>query len=264
VEELRTGIIGETRRKWLVSCKHKAHSGASVNPTDEPDIHDRVKTHECDGFLAVYSSVPSSGLAAKLNATKLPFEVQVYDHERIEKHLLQTPLGVRLAKRFFPKSIGRWEGNQSSPARIFTQPPELLCKYCGKSLLWPKPHGIYVEWTKLDDDGGANVGRIEHLYWCCKGACDQGLKLRHRRKGIVDGWEDIPDMIIPTVFIRWVIVMLNEMDGGVAYSQEAFANAKKLLMNLFPLVARHLTDDEKEEVKGLMQIPQSLGGLGYD
>src|SRR5207248_3034358 len=30
VEEVRTGIAGETRVKWLVSCKHKAHSGASV------------------------------------------------------------------------------------------------------------------------------------------------------------------------------------------------------------------------------------------
>jgi len=35
VEEIRTGIAGETRLKWLVSCKHKAHSGASVTPEDE-------------------------------------------------------------------------------------------------------------------------------------------------------------------------------------------------------------------------------------
>lgn len=31
-EEKRTGVGGETIIRWLVSCKHKAHSGNSVNP----------------------------------------------------------------------------------------------------------------------------------------------------------------------------------------------------------------------------------------
>ena len=44
VEELRTGVGGETRVKWLVSCKHKAHSGSSVTLEDERDIHDRSNT----------------------------------------------------------------------------------------------------------------------------------------------------------------------------------------------------------------------------
>lgn len=32
VEEIRAGVVGETRVRWLVSCKHKAHSGGSVTP----------------------------------------------------------------------------------------------------------------------------------------------------------------------------------------------------------------------------------------
>src|SRR5690242_19978493 len=32
VVEKRSGVGGETRVRWLVSCKHKAHSGASVKP----------------------------------------------------------------------------------------------------------------------------------------------------------------------------------------------------------------------------------------
>src|SRR6516164_7385903 len=79
VEEIRTGIAGETRLKWLVSCKHNAHSGASVTAEDEADILDRVHTHGCQGFLCFYSTVPSSGLAAKLNSGGLPFELQIYD-----------------------------------------------------------------------------------------------------------------------------------------------------------------------------------------
>jgi hypothetical protein len=104
VEEVRTGVVGETRVKWLVSCKHHAHSGTSVGVQDEQDIHDRVRTHDCSGFLAFYSTVPSSGLAAKLNAPGLPFGVEIFDQERIEKQLL-TPSGLTLAQRFFPSSF---------------------------------------------------------------------------------------------------------------------------------------------------------------
>lgn len=107
VEEVRAGIAGETRLRWLVSCKHNAHTGASVTPEDERDIHDRVATHNCNGFLAFYSTIPSSGLAAKLNAAN-PFEVQVYNAELIERELLKSSAGLQLARRFFPKSFAAW------------------------------------------------------------------------------------------------------------------------------------------------------------
>src|SRR5205823_3247505 len=139
VEEVRTGVAGETRVRWLVSCKHKAHSGGSVTPEDEQDIHDRVRTHKCAGFLAFYSTVPSSGLAAKLNASDLSFEVQIFDHEKIEKHLL-TPSGIALAKRFFPASLAAWQKEHPGVAKIFDDEPVLSCWYCKKSLLHPKPH----------------------------------------------------------------------------------------------------------------------------
>lgn len=266
VEEIRTGIAGETRLKWLVSCKHKAHSGASVTPEDEADIHDRVRTHGCQGFLAFYSTIPSSGLATKLNAQGLPFEVQIYDPEKIEKHLLSTPTGVQLAQRFFPKSIARWKAEHPSPAKIFAEKPELSCVYCGKSLLTPEPRGIVVVWTTLHRNSERNRTHTEHVYWCCKAACDKALQRQYWRKGLVDGWEDIPDLIIPLVYIRWVMAMLNELHGGMTYSKEALANSKhlllNLLLNLFPLVSRHMTDDDKERVRQLRMIPSYLGGLG--
>jgi len=264
VEEIRTGIAGETRLSWLVSCKHKAHSGASVTPEDEADIHDRVRTHGCEGFLAFYSTIPSSGLATKLNASGLPFKVQIYDSEKIEKHLLSTPTAIQLAQRFFPKSIVRWKAEHPSPARIFTEEPELSCVHCGKSLLALEPRGIVVVWTTLRSDREPNKPHTEHVYWCCKGTCDKVLQRQYWGKGLIDGWEDIPDLIIPIVFIRWVMVMLNELHGGMTYSKEALANSKQLLLNLFPLVSRHMTDDEKERVKELTMIPNYLGGLGYE
>ena len=51
VQESRKGVVGKTEFRWLVSCKHKAHSGRSINEDDEPNILDRVRSHGCHGFL---------------------------------------------------------------------------------------------------------------------------------------------------------------------------------------------------------------------
>src|SRR5579875_2327365 len=67
VEEVRTGLSGETRIRWLVSCKHFAHSGRAVGLSDETDISDRVRSKRCHGFLGFCSRPASSGLASKLD-----------------------------------------------------------------------------------------------------------------------------------------------------------------------------------------------------
>jgi len=46
VLEKRQGVSGESEIKWLVSCKHHAHSRASVSDKDELDIYGRVHTHQ--------------------------------------------------------------------------------------------------------------------------------------------------------------------------------------------------------------------------
>lgn len=42
VVETRSGSIGESEIRWLVSCKHFARSGRAVTSDDERDIADRV------------------------------------------------------------------------------------------------------------------------------------------------------------------------------------------------------------------------------
>ena len=95
VQEIRTGVGGETHIKWLVSCKHKAHSGMSVVLNDEQDIFDRVQTHGCIGFIGIKNNHPT-------------FESQLFDKEKIENALLSTGLGQGIAWRFFPESYGKW------------------------------------------------------------------------------------------------------------------------------------------------------------
>lgn len=94
-------------KKWLVSCKHYAYSGNSVGRADEEDILDRIAEHDCNGFMGIYSTIPSSGLEQKLERLRKVkgLEYKIYNSEEIERLLLEGLQGFRLAKRFFPKSI---------------------------------------------------------------------------------------------------------------------------------------------------------------
>lgn len=260
VEETRTGITGESKIRWLVSCKHKAHGGGSVTPDDERDIHDRVRTHSCHGFMGFYSTLPSSGLATKINASGLPFDVQVFDSAKIESQLLDSPAGLILARRYFPASAEAWSREHPVPAKIFHDEPELLCANCQKDLLQPLPSGIVVEWSSLNPDYTRKS--IEAVYWCCKGGCDQALARRHAREDWSDGWEDIPDLIAPIAYLRWFLTVINEIHSGKRYSDQAIADMKRFLINLFPSVAREMTEAEKERIMRLRMIPSGLGGWG--
>src|SRR5712691_9329212 len=61
-EETATGPLGSFRRKWLVQCKHLAHSGRSVSRRDIPSVVDDCRQVNADGYLLVCSTRPSSGV----------------------------------------------------------------------------------------------------------------------------------------------------------------------------------------------------------
>lgn len=261
VEERRTGVAGESLIRWLVSCKHKAHSGASVSPADEPDINDRLHTHGCRGFLGFYSTVPSGGLSAKLTGSAEKFDSLIYDPERIERSLLGSVDGVQLAKRYFPVSIAKWQATDRGPAKIFADPVDIACDYCGKSLLNPKPHGIVTLWHRFNHEG-VDRSRTEFIYFACKGHCDQRLRGKLHAQRMIDGWEDISDLVIPTIYIRWVMSTLNEFHENKTYTDVAFEKMKELLISLFPIICRHPSEEDAERVRSLQRLPGYLGGLG--
>lgn len=123
VAETRTGPGGDTTVRWLVSCKHKAHAGASVTPADEPNLRDRIETHECTGFIAFYSTLPSSGLAINLQALRPKFGLIKYDAAHVERKLLDSPRGRTLAARFMPVSFNTWvQHSQYAVAQPSTDP----------------------------------------------------------------------------------------------------------------------------------------------
>lgn len=264
IEEKRVGVGGENFVRWLVSCKHKAHSGNSVKPADESNIRDRVEANKCTGFIGFYSTLPSSGLSGNIEGLKNKIEVQVFDRERIESELLGSAKGLELAKRYFPKSLKKWQIEHPSPVQIFSDAPKLVCEYCHKDLLEPEPSGIIVIWERMRKDYEKEPKFHEEIYWCCKGHCDDRLAATRRRSGIVDGWEDIPDVIIPHVYIKWIMSTFNELREGALYSDQAFSRLKEFLLNLYPFITRQLSKSEHDRLRSLMIIPSYLGGMGYE
>ncbi len=265
VIERRKGIGRETTVKWLVSCKHKAHSGSSVNPDVEKNIRDRIESNHCNGFIGFYSTLASSGLNNMIQGLSSKHEVQVFDREKIESELLKQSDGLHLAKRFFPKSIEKWITQNPKPAEILDPLPTLCCDHCGKDLLNPKPEGIIVIWQNRR---GTNV-HVQRIYWCCHDdrigkQCDkqlQKLTLRELDRKFKDGWEEISHVTSPLVFIKWVILSIDELNKGDTYSPEAFVKLKKFILSVYPHVVREPTQEESERSRNLKkQISSWAGG----
>lgn len=118
VEEKRVGIGGETRVRWLVSCKHYAHynsgKGKAVGVDDEKNLTDRIFTNQCDGLIGFYSTIASSALNDKIEQLpqsphKFVKEVQVFHRGKMEHYLFKNPEGIIIAKRYFPLSMQKWQ-----------------------------------------------------------------------------------------------------------------------------------------------------------
>lgn len=259
VGETRTGVAGKSYIKWLVSCKHFAHSKKSVTQDDEPDIVDRLKSHDCNGFIGFYSTLPSTSLNTKLEGLKDNIEFYIYDRERIEKKILGFPEGIKLARRYFPISLENFIRENPKPAKIYIEEPELLCDYCGKDLLKVK-NGIFVLLEEHIPDPESDWGYIDSkekdVYFSCKGNCDIILKAQYQNKGLFDsGWEDIDDLFIPSVYLRNLMSFINNLaEDGI--EKKVLVQMKKMYINIFPHIARELTDNEKERLSMLTQFWQ--------
>lgn len=253
VEERHQGMIGSTKVRWLVSCKHNAHSGNSVSPRVESNIIDRLVTNNCDAFMGFYSTLPSSGLTTNLEGIKNNHKKNhyIYDSALIERELIKSPDGLNLIKRFFPQSYKIWQIENPEPAPIFNGVPSLKCQVCGKELLGEEKHGIILSWISLNED--YDEEKIKFINWVCKGDCDKALvsKMRSIHPKLIDRWEDIPDVAIPEQYLRWMLVIFNELHGESKYSDEAFKDIKTFMINIFPYISRHLTSVEKERMEDL-------------
>jgi hypothetical protein len=248
-----SGTLNKYPFRWLVSCKHRAHSGKSVNEGDEPNILERLASFRADGFVGVYSTLPSSGLIERLRALSGEDKIRDYklfDARLIENHLVRLGYS-QLLLRYFPNSY-----RQLKPLHQFTEKYlPLSCHECGKDLLVDvhSDEGIVVIARPLSKEKDPH---IKHVYWVCKGRCDEHLTDSLRARGLDTGWEDLSDLSIPTWYLRWIFTAMNRLrDGKDIYTDEAFTQWKDLVMSLAQRVLREMTEEEEVRVRRMLSFP---------
>ena len=260
IAEARKGILGSGQHKWLVSCKHHAHSKKAVSSREELDVLGRVRKFGADGFIGFYSTVPSSELSRTLESYKSQINVIVYDSAYIERNLLDNPDLHGVFKRFFPESYAEYRKASITPHEISESPVELLCNVCGKDLLKAREGRIGLVIELIDDD---RKTRYVDVYWACIGECDREMEAAFEKRGFFTSWEGIEDLMIPLVFIQWVITIMNSLRSGfIVFSDEAYRKFIGLTFAVAQLVVRETSHEEEDRIQSLRQIPEILGGLG--
>lgn len=255
ISEQLKGNLGNYKFRWLVSCKHFAHSGKAVNESDEKNILERVKSFKADGFLGVYSTLPSSGLNTRLNQLRENNEIKdfmIFDKKRIESILLKIGYS-EILQRYFPKSF-----EQIKPINLITTTYEpIVCDACGKDLLMSLFENDYnANFVQVEElkDGGKYF--IHDIYCACKGDCDRRMEneLLKNGKGIITSWTDISDLIIPGKFIIFIMSLLNNIRSGrFLYSDEAFEKLKEFIIAISQKVVRLTTENEKDRLIDLIK-----------
>ncbi|MFJ2545469.1 hypothetical protein ACIOVF_03270 [Pseudomonas sp. NPDC087612] len=100
------GVTDTVGDRWLISCKHYAHSDKPVPAVKDSGVIERTIDWGCQGFIAFYTTVPSTTLDRQLSsADKFGIRVERYTKDRIEFELMASAMGTHIAARYFPISM---------------------------------------------------------------------------------------------------------------------------------------------------------------
>jgi hypothetical protein len=248
VTETLSGEIANLRLRWLVSCKHFAHSRRSVNENDEQNLLERVRGFKADGFIGVYSTLASSGLNHRLEQLRANQDIKdykIFDYREVENRLVTAGYSS-LLMRYFPESYKRIK-----PIHLLSSEYiPLRCAYCDKDLLQglftERVSGIIVLVSSFD----GSQKKTTKVFCACKGRCDDILSNRYAEKGSITGWIEISDLVIPTEFLTKLFAFMNQIREGRyhTYTDEAYDEMKYIFIVIAQKVLRAMTEEEWQRV----------------
>ncbi|MDP2365472.1 MAG: restriction endonuclease [Ignavibacteria bacterium] len=262
VLESLSGLIRDDKRKWVVSCKHYIHSGKSVGDKDEIDVMGRVRKFKANGFMAFYSTVPSSGLTQTFNTHKDEAVIAIWDNEKIESALIVEPKLQVIFERYFPKSYKEWRSENKKPVQVFGAYSPLECVVCGEDLLTDRQGNISLV-LKADDKKNSN--HISDVYWACTTKkCDaimEGKLLTDL--SVITTWISISELATPLMYMRWVgshLTLLHE--GKEKFEDRAFEKFRNAVMCVSQIVVKETTPAQWSMLRFAATLPDFLGGIG--
>lgn len=255
--ETVSGTLHHYTFRWLVSCKHYATSGNSVNESkDEPNILERLRAFQADRFMGFYSTIASSGLNTRLRELRKNGDIrdyQIFDRKRIEDYLLRLGFS-RIFCRYLPESAKHVRPLH----KVLDEYIPITCDVCGKDLLealYRENYRALIAQVEVRDDE-LGITTVKRMYFACKGACDKQMERSCWNEfNTPAGWKDLSDLTIPAEFLRWIIATLNRLRSGVhRYSDDAFQKEKELIMALSQKVFREMTERERQRVRDLFRF----------
>ena len=97
------GSLSQCNRRWVVSCKHNAHSGKSVGISDIDGIIDSCKSVKAGGFILACSTHPSAAVVTRLKEIQENNEIitKIWDGVHLTNKLI-SPNCYSLLNIFFP------------------------------------------------------------------------------------------------------------------------------------------------------------------
>lgn len=253
VSETIEGTIGNYKLKWLVSCKHYAGNGSSINEQIEQNILERVQGYGADGFIGIYSTIASTGLSNRLHQLKQKESIKdfrIFDHKLIENYLINIGFS-NLLMRYFPEGY-----KLIKPLHVlFDKYYPLECEVCGKDLLISmfkdKLNGLVGYVTAITSD----ASHVEDVYVACKGICDQQMETKFLNLGKVTAWQDLKDLANPALYLNYIIKTITEhREKYSVYSDDAFKKEKIILMKMGQKVFQELNLEERKRVDLLTQF----------
>lgn len=96
--EMRYSSITDSYRKirWIVQCKNNSKANMSVKPSEINGIMDRIIRHNCDGYLLMTSTIPSTDLEQNIhsidNDPKTKYEATFWAKNRLSDEILKHRL----------------------------------------------------------------------------------------------------------------------------------------------------------------------------
>lgn len=282
IEEIRQGFLGKTKVRWLVSCKHFAHRNKpnSVSSQDEENLHNRIKSNNCSGFIGFYSTVISPTLKNMLDSLRADsIEVYIFDSEEIERRLLLElrqinhqldAVGILdLANRFFPESMKRWNDIN------FKAPINLVCDYCSSrnlhndDLFGNLMHnekridrivevGILHFTPTIFHDFNVEIDSIEKVYFfheaCLEKFIENNIKENYIENKRIIFNKPLHNKILSDKSINEYIVpdkYWNRLEEFILnrnkYSSDAFLSKLNLFKQIFPWISREYSAQELVE-----------------
>ena len=236
--------------KYIVSCKHYAHTGKAVGVNDEPSILDRIKAVDANGFIGVYSSVISESLLNRFAALKSNGSIQdyrIFQAHDIERHILQNGCSM-IVKRYFPISYRL----AKIPARILKEHLPLKCSACGKDLLVGR-EGLIL-WAARWNNGS---DYIEDMACSCKGICDAQIEgaMRQVYKDTYILSEELGWCVNPAGFFWRISRIMNEIrTGSSVYSEKAWQSEMDINLALAQCSMRDATEEDRKQTALLMSM----------